>query len=59
MVQKNTVTKGAMAKVNGLFSQRNRKASTVAARLGVAKDFGTRRVDQLAPAEIITLAEMM
>ncbi len=59
VVPKNTLTKGMMAKVNRLFSQRNKKATTVAARFGIAKDFGTKRVDQLAPAEIIAVAEKM
>lgn len=59
MIMKNTVTKQMIAKVNRLFSQRNKKASTVAARLGIVKDFGTRRIDQLTPSEIIALAETM
>jgi 16S rRNA (adenine1518-N6/adenine1519-N6)-dimethyltransferase len=58
MTQKSTVTKQTVAKVNKLFSQRNKKASKVAARLGVVRDFGARRIDQLTPTEIITLAEM-
>jgi 16S rRNA (adenine1518-N6/adenine1519-N6)-dimethyltransferase len=59
LVQKNTLTKETIAKVSRLFSQRNKKATTVAARLGITKDYGTRRIDQLPPAEIIALAEMM
>lgn len=42
-------------KVNLLFSKRNKKASTVAARMGVNADFGERRVFQLEPAEIARL----
>lgn len=57
LVPKNTVTKEIIKKVNRLFSQRNKKASTVSARLGAAKDYGDKRVDQLAPAEIVALAE--
>ena len=57
MVPKNTVTKEIIKKVNRLFSQRNKKASSVSARLGAAKDYGDKRIDQLAPAEIVALAE--
>lgn len=59
LIPKNAVTKETITNVNRLFSQRNKKASTVAAKFGVARDFGTRRVDQLQPGEIIALAEMM
>lgn len=41
---------------NLLFSKRNRKASTVAAKMGVNADFGQRRVFQLEPVEIMELA---
>jgi 16S rRNA (adenine1518-N6/adenine1519-N6)-dimethyltransferase len=43
-------------KANLLFSKRKRKASTVAAKMGVKMDFGQRRVCQLEPAEIMELA---
>lgn len=43
-------------KVNLLFSKRNKKASTVATKMGVDADFGERRVFQLEPAEIVRLA---
>jgi 16S rRNA (adenine1518-N6/adenine1519-N6)-dimethyltransferase len=59
LVPKNIVTKQTIVNVNRLFSQRNKKASTVAAKFGVAKDFGKQRIDQLPPSEIIALAEMM
>lgn len=56
MIPKNTVVKETITKVNRLFSQRNKRASKVAARLGAAKDFGTRRIDQLTSSEIVALA---
>jgi 16S rRNA (adenine1518-N6/adenine1519-N6)-dimethyltransferase len=45
-------------KINLLFSQRNKKASSVAAKYGISNaGFGERRIDQLAPDEIISLME--
>lgn len=40
-------------KVNLLFSKRNKKASTVATKMGIGADFGERRIFQLEPAEIL------
>ena len=51
------VTEQQIKKANLLFSKRNKKASTVAAKMGIDTDFGQRRVCQLAPAEIMGLAE--
>ncbi|MEO9363438.1 MAG: rRNA adenine dimethyltransferase family protein [Nitrososphaera sp.] len=57
---KHPITREAVKNVNRLFSQRNKRASTVAARLGVSMDFGgDRRVDQLAPEQIIALAKVI
>jgi 16S rRNA (adenine1518-N6/adenine1519-N6)-dimethyltransferase len=57
---KHSITREAVKNVNRLFSQRNRRASTVAAKLGGARvDFGDLRVDQLAPEQIIALAAGM
>jgi 16S rRNA (adenine1518-N6/adenine1519-N6)-dimethyltransferase len=50
-----TITEDAIKKVNLLFSQRNKKATRVAARMGVQVDFGDRRVDQLEPKEIVEI----
>jgi 16S rRNA (adenine1518-N6/adenine1519-N6)-dimethyltransferase len=51
-----TITENAIKKVKMLFSQRNKKATRVAARIGVqAADFGDRRVDQLEPQEIMEI----
>jgi 16S rRNA (adenine1518-N6/adenine1519-N6)-dimethyltransferase len=43
-------------KVNLLFSKRNKKASTVATKMGIDSDFGERRIFQLEPAEIMRFA---
>ncbi len=52
----NTVTPQQVKNVNLLFSKRNKKASAVAAKMGVDADFGGRRVFQLEPGEIMGLA---
>jgi len=51
-----TITLDTIKKVNGLFSQRNKKAARVASRMGVQVDFGDRRIDQLEPEEIMRMA---
>jgi 16S rRNA (adenine1518-N6/adenine1519-N6)-dimethyltransferase len=53
----NTVTKETVKSLNLLFSKRNKKASTVAARAGVKTDFGSKRIDQLVPRDLIRMAE--
>jgi 16S rRNA (adenine1518-N6/adenine1519-N6)-dimethyltransferase len=53
----NTVTKEAVKNLNFLFSKRNKKASTVAAKTGIKADFGSKRIDQLAPHDLIRMAE--
>ncbi len=56
----NTVTRRTIKNVNLLFSKRNKKASTVAAKVsGIKADFGDKRIDQLAPADIVRMAEEM
>lgn len=49
------ITAEAIKKVNLLFSKRNRRASSVAAKMGIVRDFGQRRIGQLAPAELMEL----
>ncbi|MGI0005227.1 MAG: ribosomal RNA small subunit methyltransferase A [Nitrososphaera sp.] len=55
LVPVRTITPEAVKKVNGLFSQRNKKATRVASRMGVQVDFGDRRIDQLEPEEIMRI----
>ncbi|AFU59441.1 putative ribosomal RNA small subunit methyltransferase A [Candidatus Nitrososphaera gargensis Ga9.2] len=57
IVPTNTVTKETIKNLNLLFSKRNKKASTVAAKARVKVDFGSKRVDQLAPGDLIRVAE--
>lgn len=54
-----TITKETVNRLNLLFSKRNRKASTMAAKMGVKADFGDKRIDQLAPDDLIRMAELM
>jgi 16S rRNA (adenine1518-N6/adenine1519-N6)-dimethyltransferase len=56
---RNIVTKEAVKSLNLLFSKRNKKASSVAAKAGMQVDFGDKRVDQLAPDDVVKLAESM
>ena len=51
--------KETVKSLNLLFSKRNKKASSVAAKAGIEADFGDRRIDQLAPDEVVKLAESM
>ena len=53
----NIVRKETVKVLNLLFSKRNKKASTVAFRAGAQGDFGSRRIDQLAAADLIRMAE--
>jgi 16S rRNA (adenine1518-N6/adenine1519-N6)-dimethyltransferase len=53
----NLVTKETIRNLNLLFSKRNKKASTVASKVGLRADFGNKRIDQLPPAELIKIAE--
>ncbi|MEW5840421.1 16S rRNA (adenine(1518)-N(6)/adenine(1519)-N(6))-dimethyltransferase RsmA [Nitrososphaera sp.] len=53
------LTASAVKKINWLFSQRNKKASKVAARIGAGGILPAgdgRRIDQLTPEEIVSLA---
>lgn len=55
----NTVTKETVKNLSLLFSKRNKKASTVAAKMGIKAEFGSRRIYQLAPHDLINMAELM
>jgi len=54
-----TITADTIKNLNLLFSQRNKKASTVAAKAGIKMDFGSKRIDQLEPNDLIKIAEAM
>jgi 16S rRNA (adenine1518-N6/adenine1519-N6)-dimethyltransferase len=56
----NTVTRRTINNLNLLFSKRNKKASAVAAKVSSVKaDFWDQRIDQLAPADLVRMAEEM
>jgi 16S rRNA A1518/A1519 N6-dimethyltransferase RsmA/KsgA/DIM1 with predicted DNA glycosylase/AP lyase activity len=59
IVPVNSVAKGTIKRLNFLFSKRNKKASTVAAKAGIKADFGSRRIDQLDPHDLIKMAELV
>jgi 16S rRNA (adenine1518-N6/adenine1519-N6)-dimethyltransferase len=61
-----TLSPDAIKKINRLFSQRNKKASRVAAKMMMtptampgAADFDGKRIDQLEPAQLVQIAEAM
>ena len=51
-----TATRGIVKNINWLFSQRNKKASSVAAKIGSSIDFGNLRIHQLSPDQLTMLA---
>jgi 16S rRNA (adenine1518-N6/adenine1519-N6)-dimethyltransferase len=55
----NSITKETVKSLNFLFSERNKKASTVAAKMGIKADFGSKRIYQLGPHDLIRMAELM
>ncbi|HKU50764.1 MAG TPA: rRNA adenine N-6-methyltransferase family protein [Nitrososphaera sp.] len=52
----NKVRKETVKILNLLFSSRNKKAATVAARAGVSGYGNDKRIDQLSPADLVELA---
>ena len=60
IVPVHTVTRKTISKLNFLFSKRNRKASSVAARAGISGiDVGEKRIDQLPAAMLVGMAEKL
>ena len=59
IVPLNTIAKKTEKSLNLLFSQRNRKASSVAAKIGIRTDFGCKRIDQLESSDLVKIAESM
>jgi 16S rRNA (adenine1518-N6/adenine1519-N6)-dimethyltransferase len=58
----NTMTSNMIKNINLIFSKRNRKASSVAAKLGIIVDdvdYGSKKVDELKPKDIVRMAELM
>jgi 16S rRNA (adenine1518-N6/adenine1519-N6)-dimethyltransferase len=60
IVPVNRVTREAVKGLNLLFSRRNRKASSVAAKLGLAGfEHEEGRIDQLEPDTLVQMAMML
>lgn len=59
IIPASTVTKETIKSLNLLFSKRNKKASTVAAKAGIKTDFGSKRIDQLTAGDLIKMVESM
>ena len=53
------ITKQTIKNMNFLFSQRNKKASSVAKKFGNSFEFGNTRIEELTPNELIKLAKSM
>lgn len=56
----NTISREVVRSINLLFSRRNKKASSVAAQIGVNIDvvrYGSRKIDQIEPRDLIRMAE--
>ena len=56
----NTISREVVRSINLLFSRRNKKASSVAAQIGINIDvarYGSRKIDQIEPRDLIRMAE--
>lgn len=52
------VTKETIQNIHILFSKRNKKAASVAAKLGIDNvNYGTRKIDELEPKDLVEIAE--
>jgi 16S rRNA (adenine1518-N6/adenine1519-N6)-dimethyltransferase len=57
----NTITREVVRNINLLFSRRNKKASSVAAEIGIIIDakYGSKKVDELKPRDLVRMAELI
>ncbi len=57
----NTTTREVVRNINLLFSRRNKKASSVAAEIGIIIDvnYGSKKIDELEPRRLVQMAELM
>jgi 16S rRNA (adenine1518-N6/adenine1519-N6)-dimethyltransferase len=55
------ITREVVRNINLLFSRRNKKASSVAAELGIIIDakYGSKKVDELKPRDLVRIAELI
>jgi 16S rRNA (adenine1518-N6/adenine1519-N6)-dimethyltransferase len=57
----NTITREVVRNINLLFSRRNKKASSVAAEIGIIIDanYGSKKIDELEPRHLVRMAELI
>ena len=57
----NTITREVVRNINLLFSRRNKKASSVAAEIGIIIDanYGSKKIDELESRDLVCIAELM
>jgi 16S rRNA (adenine1518-N6/adenine1519-N6)-dimethyltransferase len=56
----NTITREVVRNVNLLFSRRNKKASSVAAKTGIIDaNYGSKKIDELESRDLVCIAELM
>jgi 16S rRNA (adenine1518-N6/adenine1519-N6)-dimethyltransferase len=57
----NTTTREVVRNINLLFSRRNKKASSVAAEIGIIIDanYGSKKIDELEPRDLVRMAELI
>ncbi|HZB80114.1 MAG TPA: rRNA adenine N-6-methyltransferase family protein [Nitrososphaera sp.] len=56
------ISREMIRNINLLFSRRNKKASSVAAEIGIFIDvdrYGSRKIDQIEPTDLIRMAELI
>jgi 16S rRNA (adenine1518-N6/adenine1519-N6)-dimethyltransferase len=57
----NAITRERIRNINLLFSRRNKKASSVAAEIGIIIDanYGSKKIDELEPRHLVQIAELI
>lgn len=57
----NAITRDGIRNINLLFSRRNKKASSVAAEIGIIIDanYGSKKIDELEPRHLVQIAELI
>jgi 16S rRNA (adenine1518-N6/adenine1519-N6)-dimethyltransferase len=57
----NTITREVLRNINLLFSRRNKKATSVAAKTGIIIDgnYGSKKIDELEPRDLVRMAELI
>jgi 16S rRNA A1518/A1519 N6-dimethyltransferase RsmA/KsgA/DIM1 with predicted DNA glycosylase/AP lyase activity len=56
----NAITRDGIRNINLLFSRRNKKASSVAAKTGIIDaNYGSKKIDELESRDLVCMAELM